>query len=100
MLTEEETPLVLILDSDETGATLQMDIDGDLMDDMNAILQKLRTETSELKTEVLKLKTRFDIDYCRDNNDKLKNLTGLQAFPKLMLLYQFLEPYYDIYQTD
>lgn len=77
--------MVLILDSDETGATLQMDIDGDLMDDMNAILQKLRTETSELKTEVLKLKTRFDIDYCRDNNDKLKNLDSIESFMKLRL---------------
>ena len=78
---------------EETGMYFQTDIDKDLMDAMQSELQQLRTENTDLKDRVMSLETKFSMDYFRDNDEKVKHLTGLQTYTTLVILYQFLEPF-------
>ncbi|KAH3716084.1 hypothetical protein DPMN_058800 [Dreissena polymorpha] len=77
----------------ETGMYFNTDIDKDLVDAMQSELQQLRTQNTVLKDRVMSFETKFSMDYLRDNNEKVRHLTGLQTCTTLVILYKFLEPF-------
>lgn len=77
----------------ETGVSCQTDINNDLMVAMHEELQLLRSEIHELRQRLAVVQSRFEPDFFKDNDDKVKHLTGLPKFNTLVILFEFVQPY-------
>ncbi|XP_060592044.1 uncharacterized protein LOC132746808 [Ruditapes philippinarum] len=80
------------VEEENTGVSVQTDLDAPLMHAHFEEIQKLRSEKCELELTVNSL-DKFDVEFFRGNDDRVKHLTGLPSFLMIQLLFEFIEPY-------
>jgi hypothetical protein len=77
---------------EETGEASQTDLHGTTIAAMQAEIQNLLYENLTLKKELSDERTRFDVDFFKESDEKVKYYTGLADFSTLNTLYHWLEP--------
>lgn len=79
-------------DSD-SGTATQTDLNSETVSAMQAELQRLITENRTLKDKLNQEQNRFDENFFKNDQEKVKYYTGLPDFLTLNVLYAFVEPY-------
>jgi len=76
-----------------TGTGVQTDLNAATIAAMQTELQRLLGENNSLKERLAQETIRFDSDFFKDEDDKVKYYTGLPDFSTLDILFNFVEPY-------
>ena len=69
----------------ETGTTVQTDLSGVMISGMQAELQRLIIDNQRLKDELKQKTVDFDVDFFKEDNEKVKYYTGLPDFCNCLL---------------
>lgn len=75
------------------GTASQTDLTTNTVTAMQAELQRLISENRDLKDKLLAEQTKFDVNFFKDDNEKVKYYTGLPDYCTLDVLYKYIEPY-------
>ncbi|XP_052257183.1 uncharacterized protein LOC127862213 [Dreissena polymorpha] len=80
-------------DEDDKDMSCQTEMDGNYLRAMDSEINALRQENETLRKNCEKNDRRFSPKDFEDNDEKVKNLTGLATFALLMTLFNYLEPF-------
>lgn len=77
----------------DSGTGTQTNLSSSTVEAMQEELQRLITENRELKEKLAVEQNKFDQNFFREDDEKVRYYTGLQDYCTLDILFQFVEPY-------